>query len=181
MIHDLNRTEELAHRAALAPPDGKPLAAQLRAWVRGGLRKPSFFGQKIVRFWAFTLITVVFVIHQYLVFQLAIEAGTQADIVRIYDSIFYEWGSAQYGGGYQIASLIAGIYSAVALNAVSYCSISCAGNIIQVRALRCFPSLAPSSSLHNISSSLPPSLRPPWPLLSSPAPLRSLALSQPAR
>jgi hypothetical protein len=64
--------------------------------------------------------------------QLAIEAGTQADIVRIYDSIFYEWGSAEYGGGYQIASLISGIYAAVALNAVSYCSISCAGNIVQV-------------------------------------------------
>ena len=101
-------------------------------WWSRGLRQPTIWGLSVVRFWAFLLVTALFVVHQYLVFEIATSTGTQKDIVRVYDSIFYEWGSDEIGGGYQIARLSGGIFALCFVNTVCYRGVSALGNLVQL-------------------------------------------------
>ncbi len=134
MLHDFaceERRARATHRTAAMQP-ASTLGEHLLSWWSRGLKQPTQRSLSIVRFWAFLLITVLFVVHQCLVFEIATKTGTQDDIVKVYDSIFYEWGSTKIGGGYQVAKLSAGIFSTACLNTVCYRGISCLGNLIQL-------------------------------------------------
>ena len=108
------------------------LRAFLSQWWLRGLKQPTIWGLSVVRFWAFVLVTGLFVVHQCIVFEIATNTGTQEDIKKVFDSIFYEWGSREVGGGYQIAKLSAGIFSIAAVNTICYRGISALGNLIQL-------------------------------------------------
>ena len=103
-----------------------------RGWWARGLKQPSLWGRKTLRFWAFLLVTALFAVHQDMVFILATSTGTQSEIKKQYNSIFYEWGSDEIGGGYQIAFLCGGIYVAVFLNTLCFHGVSCLGNTLQL-------------------------------------------------
>ena len=133
MLHDFANEERKIHAAQrMATQSASTVREQLLGWWKRGLKQPTLLGMKILRFWAFLLITVLFSVHQYLVFQIAITTGTQEDIAKVYDSIFYEWGSATEGGGYQIAKLSGGIFCVAFLNTVCYRGVSSLGNLIQL-------------------------------------------------
>ncbi len=133
MLHDFaceEKRDRSAYRTTRWP--SSTVREHLFRWWSRGLKQPTIWGMSILRFWAFLLITALFIVHQHIVFELATKAGTQADIVKLYDYIFYEWGSPEIGGGYQIAKLSAGIFFAACLNTVCYRGISSLGNLIQL-------------------------------------------------
>jgi hypothetical protein len=133
MLHDFASEEKRTHAACMTTSrPASTVREHLLGWWNRGLRQPTVWGMSILRFWAFLLITVLFIVHQYLVFEIATNTGTQEDITKVYDSIFYEWGSPTAGGGYQIAKLSGGIFCTAFLNTVCYRGVSSLGNLIQL-------------------------------------------------